>query len=837
MQQNSAKMAKVTCNMIEWIVMKIPVSWLNEYVDVSDLSPKALSDKLTFSGVEVEGIETSGPALDEHFVVGEVLTCEPHPDSDHMHVCTVSVGNGETLGIVCGAPNCRAGIKVAVAKIGATIPDGGFKIKAAKLRGIPSNGMLCSGKELTLSDDHSGIMELDAAAVPGTPLADVLPKGETVFDLEITWNRSDCLSVIGIAREFAALLGRPLRKPDVSFEENGPDVNTLAKVVVETPDCPRYTARVLTGVKDGPSPDWMAKRLEQCGVRSLGLIVDVTNYVMLECGQPLHAFNHTRLANSTIIVRQARDGEKIKTLDGVDRALDPTMCVIADANAPVAVAGVMGGAESEIENATDTVLVESALFQAPSIKRTATALGLHSESSHRFERSVDPDVADWASRRAVSLLAKYGGGTVAKGVIDIDNRPAPAAPVRLVFDRARKLIGIDLDADAMVAILVSLGLEIVSRDAEGAFFKIPSWRVDLLEEADLIEEISRIHGLDTLPDVAPTAIAVQGADDAPFRAEAACREAAAAMGLAEGMHYSFLSAAELDAFAPEAPVEVRDDSSRTGATSSRRLALPNPVSGDYAIMRDSLLPQLVQSLGRNAARQIEAPALFEIGRVFWQDDGKPAEEKRISMGFCGPFGRDALHRRAAVTNEEAMLWLKGMVERLAAATHSAPPRFEADDCPAFEKGWSVAIRIGRDVAGRMGLVKKSLRHAWRVNSPMAVAELALAPLVANFGSHRALKPVTPFPAVMRDVAIVAPETLANGEIVRAINKAAPKILTGVTLFDIFKPKTLGDAKRSLAYSLEFRSPERTLTDDEVNAAFDKILAALKKLPGVEVREG
>ena len=405
MQQNSAKMAKVTCNMIEWIVMKIPVSWLNEYVDVSDLSPKALSDKLTFSGVEVEGIETSGPALDEHFVVGEVLTCEPHPDSDHMHVCTVSVGNGETLGIVCGAPNCRAGIKVAVAKIGATIPDGGFKIKAAKLRGIPSNGMLCSGKELTLSDDHSGIMELDAAAVPGTPLADVLPKGETVFDLEITWNRSDCLSVIGIAREFAALLGRPLRKPDVSFEENGPDVNTLAKVVVETPDCPRYTARVLTGVKDGPSPDWMAKRLEQCGVRSLGLIVDVTNYVMLECGQPLHAFNHTRLANSTIIVRQARDGEKIKTLDGVDRALDPTMCVIADANAPVAVAGVMGGAESEIENATDTVLVESALFQAPSIKRTATALGLHSESSHRFERSVDPDVADWASRRAVSLLA------------------------------------------------------------------------------------------------------------------------------------------------------------------------------------------------------------------------------------------------------------------------------------------------------------------------------------------------------------------------------------------------------------------------------------------------
>ena len=801
--------------------MKIPVSWLNEYVDVSDLSPQELSDKLTFSGVEVEGIETDGPALDEHFVVGEVLTCEPHPDSDHMHVCTVSVG-AETLGIVCGAPNCRAGLKVAVAKIGATVPDGGFKIKPAKLRGVPSNGMLCSAKELCLSDDHSGIMELDASAVPGTPLVDVLPKGETVFDLEITWNRSDCLSVIGIAREFAALLGRPLRKPDVSFDETGPDVNTLAKVVVQTPDCPRYTARVLTGVKDGPSPDWMAKRLEQCGVRSLGLIVDVTNYVMLECGQPLHAFDHTRLADSTIIVRQAREGEKIKTLDGMERTLDPSMCVIADANAPVAVAGVMGGAESEIENATDTVLVESALFAAPSIKRTATALGLHSESSHRFERSVDPDVADWASRRAVSLLAKYGGGTVAKGVIDVDNRPAPAAPVRLSFDRARKLIGLDIDSDRMVSILESLGLETVARDADGASFKIPSWRVDLLEEADLVEEISRMNGLDALPDIAPSAIAVQGVDDAPFRAVNACREATAAMGLAEGMHYSFLSAAELDAFDPNA---------------SRRLVLPNPVSGDFGVMRDSLLPQLVQSLGRNYARQIEAPALFEIGRVFWNDNGQPNEEMRISLGFCGPFGRDALHRRAAVPNEEAMLWLKGMVERLAAAMHAPTPRYEALEHPAFEKGWCVAIRLGRDVAGKMGLVKKSLRHSWRVNAPMAVAELSIAPLLANCGSHRALKPVTQFPAVKRDIAVVAPEALASGDIVRAITKAGGKLLTDVSLFDIFKPKNSEDAKRSLAYSLEFRSPERTLTDDEVNAACANVMVALKKLSGVEVREG
>ena len=801
--------------------MRIPISWLNEYVEVSDLSVQELSDKLTFSGVEVEGIETDGPALDGNFVVGEVLTCEPHPDSDHMHVCTVSDGSATPLQIVCGAPNCRAGLKTALAKIGAVVPDGGFKIKPAKLRGIPSNGMLCSKKELRIADDHSGIMELDPSIPAGTPLADALPKGETVFDLEITWNRSDCLSVIGIAREFAAILGRPLKKPDVSFTEEGAEsVDALAKVVVESANCPRYTARVLTGVKDGPSPDWMAKRLEQCGVRSLGLIVDVTNYVMLECGQPLHAFDHTRLADSTIIVRQAKAGEVIKTLDGIDRKLDESMLVIADANAPVAVAGIMGGAESEIESETQTVLVESALFTAPSIKRTATKLGIHSESSHRFERTVDPDLADWASRRAVSLLVKYGGGKVAKGVIDVDNRPAPTAPVVLSHKRACELIGLELSAEKIRAILTSLGLGIVASDADSTTFSIPSWRVDLLEEADLVEELARMNGLDNLPDVAAAATAVAGADDAPFRAENACREAVAAMGLAEGMHYSFLSAGELDAFNPDA---------------SMRLALPNPVSGDYGIMRDSLLPQLVQSLGRNYARQIEAPALFEIGRVFWKKGEDYGEEKRLSLGFCGPFGRGPLERRKAVSNEESLLWLKGIIENLCATLHAPTPRFELEDFVAFEKGWSVAIKIGKGTAGRMGLVKQALRHPFRVNTPMAVAEIAIEPLLMNFGSHRALKPVPAFPGVKRDLALVAPVTLSNGEIVKVITKAAPKSLTGVTLFDIFKPKNLEDGKRSLAYSLEFRSPERTLTDDEVNAACEKIMTVLKNTLGVEVR--
>ena len=356
--------------------MKVPISWLNEFVDVSDLSVKELADKLTFSGVEVEAIDEVGVTLDDAFVVGEVLTCEAHANSDHLHVCTVSDGE-KTWQVVCGAPNARAGLTVAFARIGAVIPEGGFTIKKAKLRGVESFGMLCSARELKLSDDHSGIMELDPALKPGTPLRDVLPPPETVLDLEITWNRPDCLSIIGLAREFAALLGRPLRMPGVAFETAGEPVEQLAAVRVEAPDlCWRYTARVLTQVEDGPSPAWMQRRLEQCGVRPLGLIVDVTNYVMLECGQPLHAFDHRHLADRTIIVRRAREGEHIRTLDGMDRTLDSEMLVIADAHEPAAIAGVMGGAESEIVEGTRTVLVESALFAAPSIKKTATTLGL-----------------------------------------------------------------------------------------------------------------------------------------------------------------------------------------------------------------------------------------------------------------------------------------------------------------------------------------------------------------------------------------------------------------------------------------------------------------------------
>jgi phenylalanyl-tRNA synthetase beta chain len=804
--------------------MKVPVSWLNEFVDVSELSVKELADKLTFSGVEVEGIEAVGAALGDTFVVGEVLACEAHANSDHLHVCTVSDGAQEWQ-VVCGAPNARAGLKVAFAKIGAVVPEGGFTIKRAKLRGVESFGMLCSARELKLSEDHSGIMELDPALNPGTPLRDALPPPETVLDLEITWNRPDCLSIIGIAREFAAILRRPLRLPDAAFEETEAPVETFAKVIVnDAAKCPRYTARVMTGVKDGTSPEWMRRRLELCGVRSISLTVDVTNYVMLECGQPLHAFDYRRLAERTIVVRCAAEGEKMKTLDGVERTLDAQTLVIADARAPNAVAGVMGGADSEIAAGTEHVLLESALFDAPSTKRTSAALGLSSESSRRYERGVDPGLADWASRRAVALLQRYGGAKVAKGVIDVDNRAFGRGEVALRFRRAQEVIGVALPPDEMVGILTALGLGVAARDAEGATFLIPSFRLDLTLEADLIEEIARMHGLDAIPDRMPDAAAASALDDRAFHARARCRQLLLGLGFSEAMHYSFLSAQELDAF------DTR------GAAA--RAVLPNPVSADYGVLRDSLLPQLAGSLGRNASRQAESAALFEMGRVFFRRaDGEPGEEERVSLGLMGPFGRSAVDRRRAVSNEEALLWLKGAVETLVAARHAGCVDFARCEHPAMEAGWAADILLNGERVGCMGLLSAALRHQWRMAAPMPLAELRLAPLLSGASGGGAVKPAPQFPAVRRDIAFVAEAAVTHRDVVETVRKAGPKELTGVELFDIFQSKEIGKEKRSMAYALEFRSPDRTLTDPEVNAAFAKIVQALKGGLGVEVREG
>ena len=804
--------------------MKVPVSWLNEYVDVSDLSSQVLSDKLTFSGIEVDGVDEIGATLDENFVVGEVLSCEPHENSDHLSLCSVSDGMDQYQ-VVCGAPNCRAGIKVPFARVGAVIPAGGFKIKKAKLRGVASFGMLCSASELKLAEESDGIMILDSDSVTGTLMSEILPHPERVLDLEVTWNRPDCLSIIGVAREFSALLKRPLTMPPVDFSESGDPVESYIKVSIEAPRmCPRYTARVLTEVQDGASPLWMQQRLEMCGIRAVSLTVDVTNYVMLEMGQPLHAFDYRKLADQSVVVRCAKDGEVMKTLDGVERKLDSSMLVISDTKEAVAVAGVMGGAESEIEQGSDCILLESALFDPVSIKFTAASLGLATESSRRFERGVDLDLADLASRRAASLLVEHGGAKVAQGVIDCDHRNFKNVTTPLCFDRARQVIGAELTDGEMVDILTGLGLSVESNASGKAVFVIPSYRLDLTLEADLIEEIARMNGLDNVPNTQLESPSVSTLDDSFFYDRRRCRELLTGLGFTEAMHYSFLSAGELDTF-DKRSVE-------------QRAVIPNPVSGDFGVLRDSLLPQMAASLGRNASRQVEAAALFEIGRVFMKhSDGSFCEEERVSLGVMGPFGRAAIDRRRAISNEEALLWLKGAVENLVDALHAGKVDFKLNDHPAMEEGWSVDIILNKQVVGCMGLLSAKLRHQWRMTLPMPVAELKLMPLLMGVNKIAAVKPVPAYPAVNRDIAFISDASITHRDVVKCIRKAAPIELTKVALFDIFKSKEIGKGKHSLGYTLSFCSLERTLTDQEVNESFVKIIQALKDDLKVDIREG
>ena len=812
--------------------MKLPLSWLNEYVKVDDIDPKELAEKLTRAGLQVESIETvGGTPLSDLFVVVDVLESEPHPDSDHLHVCKVSDGV-EEFQVVCGAPNMRKGIKTAFAKIGAVVPDGGFKIKKGKLRGVESFGMCCSSRELMLGDNHDGIMEFPETVAAGTLVRDAVSaeKPETVFDIEVTWNRPDALSVFGLAREFGAVLGREVKLPPVDFTESGTDAAAEVKVVVEdTVKCPRYTARVVESVQDGASPDYIRKRLELCGVRSLGLVVDVTNYVLMELGAPMHAFDHTKLRDRTIVVRTAKDGETIRTLDGVERKLDGEMLVICDTERPNAVAGVMGGEESEIAEGTRTVMLESALFEPSSVKRTATELGLSSESAYRYIRGVDKNIADFASRRAAHLLQKHGNAVIAKGVVDVDNRERFEGEdgfefnprVSLDFDRARKLIGIDIPAERMVAIIESLGMKAVSRSEEACVFAVPSWRWDMTLEADLVEEIARLYGLDNIPDTMPSAPSVSALDDSPFKAKARIRELCVALGFTEAMHYSFLSAKELDDF------DSRE------AVKGARLAIPDPVSAEYGVMRDSLLPQMMGSLGRNASRQVPDAKLFEIGKVF---AAGPSESERISLGFTGPVGREALRRRAQVTEEEAVLWMKGAVETLLSRLHAGKVEFVAGEHPAFAKGAALEVKLNGRVIGIMGALSAKLRHPYRLTTQMVLCEMELKPLCKRVNAVGRVSAVAQFPAVTRDIALVADRGVTNETIVGVIRKNGGKELTKVELFDIFKSKELKDGRRSLAYALEFRSAEKTLTDVEVGKSFQRIVEALKATAGIEVRE-
>ena len=801
--------------------MKIPLSWLKEYVDFADTA-EGLADKLTFSGVEVEGIERLGGGV-PGVVVGEVTGIEKHPNADKLTLCQVKYGGPAEMTVVCGAPNAAVGGKYPFAPLGTTLPAG-FTIEKRKVRGVFSEGMLCAEDELGISKDHTGLMVLEAKWAPGTPLAEVLGPPETVIEVEITPNRPDCLSLLGIAREVAALYGTKVKVPDATLQESHPAVEKATSVVVEDlVDCPRYTARVLQDVKVGPSPDWMKRRLEAAGIRAINNVVDITNYVMLECGQPLHAFDQKLLAEGRIVVRHPRPGEKILTLDGVERTLEPQMLVIADAQKPMAVAGVMGGEHSGISEKTTEVLLESANFRPAAVRATSKKLGMLSDAAYRFMRGVDAELAEFGSRRAAKLLAELAGARLLLGVVDV--RAEPKRPWTVVCRPARleALLGLKAAPAAIAKVFEALGLKVLRSGPEAIEVQIPTFREDLTREADLIEEYARLH-IQELPPVRSMATIVPGADDQPAQAAARLREVLVGLGLQQVMHYSFLAEGLLDLF------------DKDGAP--RRVKLANPLTADHTVMRDALLPQMAETSGLNFSRQVAEAAFFETGRVFrLGPDGLPMEEDHVAVGLSGPAGRTGLDQFQPVDELEMFLWVKGLWEQAAAALRLRGAALRPADRPWSEPGRGMEIVVDGAAVGWLGLLKAEIAKEWRIQEPVGLLEAAVKPLVKDVAAMRGLVPPPSYPSIRRDAALIVGADVRHERVVEVARAAAPAELEKIELFDIYAGRNLGEGRKSMAYAFTYRSKTGTLTDEAANGFQAKVNAALKAQLPAEIREG
>lgn len=800
--------------------MRVSIEWLKDYVEVTD-SPANLADRLTFSGMEVEAVEPFGPDL-AGLVAAEVRAVDRHPNADRLTVCRVFDGARESS-VVCGAPNVRAGGLYALAPVGAKLPDG-TRIRPAKIRGVASEGMLCAEDELGLSSDHAGLLALPAGTAPGTPMEELFGKPDTVLDLEITPNRPDCLGLLGVAREVAALYGLALRRPEAALSAGGPPADSLASVSVEAPDlCPRYIGRVVTDLAVAPSPAWMQRRLRAAGLRAIDNVVDITNYVQLETGHPLHAFDLDRIADGRVVVRRARAGERIALLDGTERELTPDVLVIADSARPMALAGILGGPDSGVGPGTRRVFLESACFPSSLIRRTSRRLGLASESSYRFARGTDPEAAEAASLRAASLLERLAGGRAAEGRLEHYPVPVKPATVSCPWNRFSRAMGVETPVPEVRAALESLELRVTRSDDRGADWLVPTFRLDLRQPEDLVEEWVRLRGLDRLPDRPPGVKRVAAGEDGAFHDLEDLRGKLVGLGLTENLNYSLVSEALLDRMDPD--------------SASRRVRLPNPLSADQSVLRTALLPQMTETLGRNRSRQVEEAACFEIGRVFRSTPSGGTEETlRLAIGLMGPVNQPLLKRRAAPDAQGRLQWIKGLVEALLRSRRLAEWAWTARDAAPYEAGCALALTVGGAPAGSIGILAARRAAEWRIHDPVALAELDADSLRAPAGAARAIRPPPVYPSSQRDLAFIVDKNVRHESILTAVRKAAPGELEGVELFDVYEGKGIEPGRKSMAYAFTWRAGDRTLTDAEVTEYDARIRAALRAECGAEIRD-
>ena len=819
--------------------MLVSLKWLRDYVDLpADLDVDAFAHRLTIASSEVEGIERVGGWDRDLVTVGAVLSVDPHPDADRLRLATVDYGGAEPQTVVCGAPNVAAGQRVAFAREGAELFDArngaATRLKRAKIRGIESSGMVLSERELGLSEEHEGILELPADAPVGAPLADYL--GDVVLDAHIWPNRADTMNMVGLAREVAAIERAELHLPDDAYAEGDAPVEDVAAVAIADPAlCARYVATVVDGVRIGPSPRWMQERLRAAGQRPINNVVDVTNYVMLELGNPLHAFDADRL-RGTIVVRRERSGERMTTLDGEDRELSPDTLLITDDGGPIALAGVMGGADSEVSAATTSVLLEAAQFDPASIRRTSTRLRLRSEASSRFERGLSPELAARASRRATKLLVEVCGGTARRGVVDVYPRPHAAPEVTLPRTRLDTVLGFHVPTSEVEAILARLGFEARREDDDAAaggaherfVVRVPWWRTDVAIADDLAEEVVRVAGYERLP-----ATAVRGRVPAHERAplpelRELLRDGLAAAGLQEVITYSLTTA--------EALARVRP------ADAAAPLRLRNVLSSEHVVMRTSLRHALLEVVERNLRAGATEIAVFEAARVYLPRRGAggplPEERELVVGALCG-----AERDRWGGAGERALDFFDGtgvldeLADRLGVDfTYEAAPSQAGTDVGLLA-GRSARVHLGpvanRAAVGVVGEVHPDLLEALDIAQPVTLLELDLAALLAQLPERRAVTAVPRFPAVEQDLALVVVEDVAAGAL-RTTIEGSP-LVAAARVFDVYRGDQLPPAMKSVAFAIRYQAPDRTLTTDDANREQARILKRLERAHGAVPR--
>lgn len=806
--------------------MLVSYEWLSQYVDLEGITPEDIAEELNRTGIEVEVIYTRDPGV-SGVVIGEVLSVEPHPHADRLKVCMVNVGKGQILQIVCGAKNVAAGQRVPVALVGAKLP-GGVHIKKAELRGIESNGMICSAKELgfpekvLIKEQTEGILVLEKEAPVGGDIKEYMGMNDQVIELQLTPNRSDCLGMVGVAYEIAAIFDRELRLPMIT--ETAPQYDSPVNVYIESEeDCPFYAVQVVHNLQVGPSPQWMQNRLISAGIRPINNIVDITNYVMLEMGQPLHAFDYDRIGGGQIVVRRAQEGEQITTLDGTVRTCDPEMLLITNGEEPLAVAGVMGGESSEVTGQTVSVLIESAFFDPMLVRQGARKLAMRTEASARFEKGVDPEQIVPALNRAVQLLCQLAGGVagsepVVHKVGDIDD-----IIVELRHERLVNLLGVQISQPEVLDIFRRLRFPV--RMDDGLYeVQVPTRRPDVMIEVDLIEEVARIFGYDRIPTTLPWGQQPPGGLTREQKLRRTIRHTLRNMGLHEVLTYSLTSEqteAEVESLEPQA----------------RPIHLAMPMSSEHAILRTTLLPQLIETAAYNINRGNDRVSIFELGRTYLTSEEQleqlPLERYELAGVVTGK-------KEPSIWKEKELpagdfYEVKGMLEALFTRLGVYGVEFRAARPKGFHPGRTAEMVIEEQVIGILGEIHPQLARKYDLEHPVAF-QIDVEKLLSAIDEEIIYEPIPRYPAVTRDLAVIVDENVPVGELEEGIWEEAGELLKSVSLFDVFTGEQIGEGKKSVAFSLVYRASNRTLTDEEVNRVHDSVVAFLSSAFGAKLRQ-